>query len=174
MTTMREVFCGAVSQGAAPYCFMEEKICSFFGHRKIEATESLSEKLKAEILKAIGFGVRTFYFGGFGAFDALAHKTVTEIKDLHPELQLKRIFCAPTEYYLRKIGRYTRSEDYEDAIYLEPSFKGWYKSIYFRNCAMIDKSSFLCFYAEARNNSGAYKALKYAEKKKKQIINLYA
>ena len=35
---------------------------------------------------------------------------------------------------------------------------------------MIDKSDFVIFYAEERKNSGAYKAYKYARKKKgKQI-----
>ena len=55
-----------------------------------------------------------------------------------------------------------------------PAFEGWYKSIYFRNCAMIDKSDFIIFYAEEREDSGAYKAYKYAKKKKgKRLINLF-
>ena len=39
---------------------------------------------------------------------------------------------------------------------------------------MIDKSDFIIFYAEKRENSGAYKAYKYAKKKKdKMIVNLW-
>ena len=38
---------------------------------------------------------------------------------------------------------------------------------------MIDKSDVIIFYAQEKENSGAYKAYKYALKKKKHIINLY-
>ena len=61
-----------------------------------------------------------------------------------------------------------------EVTYLVPSFDGWYKSIYFRNCAMIDESDLVIFYAQEREDSGAYKAYKYAKKKKeKYIVNLW-
>ena len=55
MTTTREVFYGATSQGVAPHFFVMEnnKICSFFGHRDIEITDELYAKTAAEILKAV-------------------------------------------------------------------------------------------------------------------------
>ena len=37
---------------------------------------------------------------------------------------------------------------------------------------MIDKSDYIVFYAMEKKESGAYKALTYARKKKKQWINL--
>ena len=75
---------------------------------------------------------------------------------------------------MRKRVRYFNREDYDDIIYLTPSFEGWYKSIYFRNCAMIDQSDLVIFYAENREGSGAYKAYQYAKKKKdKQVVNLW-
>ena len=171
-TTMREVFCGVISQGVAPYFFM--KICSFFGHRSIEASSELCSALENEIRRAINLGCLTFYFGGFGEFDELCHKTVSKIKSENNSLEIKRIYCVPQERYLRKGSRYYNRDDYEEIIYLEPAFEGWYKSIYFRNCAMIDKSEVVIFYAEERIDSGAYKAYKYAkQKKEKLIINLW-
>ena len=153
---------------------MDEKICSFFGHREITEKERLYEIAKREILKAIEHGARSFLFGGFGEFDALCHYIVSEICKCSPYLNIKRIFCVPTEKELRKPSRHFNVADYDDIIYLLPSFDGWYKSIYFRNCAMIDKSDFIIFYAENRENSGACKAYKYAIKKKnKTIINIY-
>ena len=152
---------------------MEEKICSFFGHRDIDITDRLYAITFAEITRAIKLGCRTFYFGGFGAFDDLCREIVTKIKDESPALKIKRIYCVPQERYLYKSVRYFNREDYDEIIYLMPSFEGWYKSIYFRNCAMIDNSAFIIFYAKSQENSGAYKAYKYAKKKKdKQIINL--
>ena len=176
MTTMREVFYGATSQGVAPHFIMDEnKICSFFGHRDVEITEEIKKAVEAEILNAIDMGCRTFYFGGYGDFDALCYGLVTQIKDKNKELGISRVYCVPQESYLRKKVRYFNREDYDDVIYLMPSFDGWYKSIYFRNCAMIDESAAVIFYAEERADSGAYKAYKYANKKKKdkRIINLW-
>ena len=151
----------------------ENKICSFFGHRDVEITNELYETTTAEILKSVDFGCRVFYFGGYGDFDALCYKIVTKIKEEKPEFNIRRIYCVSQERYLRKKARYFDKEDYDEIIYLPPSFEGWYKSIYFRNCAMIDKSDFIIFYAEQKENSGAYKAYKYAKKKKnKYIVNL--
>lgn len=154
---------------------MEEKICSFFGHREINATESLYAITTAEIIRAVDGGCRTFYFGGYGAFDALCYEIVTKIKVESPELNIKRVYCVSQERYLRKGERYFEREDYDEVIFLMPSFDGWYKSIYFRNCAMIDQSDVIIFYAEDKEGSGAYKAYKYAKKKKdKLIINLWS
>ena len=151
-----------------------DKICSFFGHRNVEESQELTALARAEIVKAINFGCRTFYFGGFGDWDSLCHKIVTEMKEEYPRLNIKRLFCVTQERYIRKRARYYNLDDYEDFIYLAPSFEGWYKSIYFRNCAMIDQSDYVIFYAEERADSGAYKAFKHAKKQKDKIIkNLY-
>lgn len=154
---------------------MEEiKICSFFGHRDVEITENLYATTAAEIKKSVEFGCRIFYFGGYGDFDELCYKIVTQIKEEQPDLEIKRIYCVAQEKYLWKKVRYFNAEDYDEVIYLQPSFEGWYKSIYFRNCAMIDKSDYVIFYAEDKENSGAFKAFKYAKKKKgKEIVNLF-
>ena len=151
-----------------------EKICSFFGHRDVEITDALYDATKAEIQKALDLGCRTFYFGGYGDFDDLCYKIVTVIKEKSPELGIQRIYCVAHERYLRKGAPYFRAENYDAVIYLEPDFTGWSKSIYYRNCAMIDKSDLVIFYAEERENSGAYKAYKYAKRKKgKLLVNLW-
>ena len=157
------------------FFIMKEKvICSFFGHRDIEITQELYTHTAHEILKAVDFGCRIFYFGGFGDFDHLCYQIVTNIMSKQPALGLKRVYCVTQERYLYKPSRYFSPADYDEVIYLMPSFDGWYKSIYFRNCAMIDQSDYVIFYAEARPNSGAYKAYQYAiSKKDKHIINLY-
>ena len=91
----------------------------------------------------------------------------------NPELEIRRIYCVSQERYLRKSVRYFNREDYDEIIYLAPSFEGWYKSIYFRNCAMMDKSDIIIFYAENKEDSGAYKAFKYAKRKNyKRIVIL--
>ena len=154
---------------------MDEKICSFFGHRTVTVTEELYAITTAEIWKAVALGCRTFYFGGFGEFDALCLSIVKKIKEEHPILRIKSVYCVWHERYLRKPSHVFQKEDYDEIVYITPAFEGWYKSIYFRNCAMIDQSDFVIFFAEKRENSGAYKAYKYAlSKKGKAVANLYA
>ena len=51
MTTMREVFYSAISQEVA--LFMEDKVCSFFGHREIMLTEELYATTLTEIKKSV-------------------------------------------------------------------------------------------------------------------------
>ena len=152
----------------------KEMICSFFGHRHIELTDELYATAAAEISRSVDLGCRVFYFGGYGEFDELCYKIVSTVKEENPDLDIKRIYCVSQERYLRKNVPYFKRERYEEIIYLMPSFEGWYKSIYFRNCAMIDESDVVIFYAEQRENSGAYKAYKYAKgKKDKYIVNLW-
>ena len=152
----------------------ECKICSFFGHREVEITQELYAITTAEILKSVDFGCRVFYFGGFGAFDDLCYQIVTKLQKELPSLSIKRVYCVTQERYLRKNSPHFRRENYDEIIYLTPSFDGWYKSIYYRNCAMIDNSDYIIFFAEKRENSGAYKAYCYAQRQtKKQIVNLY-
>ena len=174
---MREVFYDATSQGVASSFFTmmeQEKICSFFGHRDVVITEELYATASADILQAVDFGCRIFYFVDFGDFDRLCYQIVSKLQAETPSLHLKRVYCVTQERYLRARSPNFRREDYDETVYLQPSFDGWYKSIYFRNCAMIDQSAFIVFFAEARESSGAYKAYRYAEKKKeKRIINLW-
>ena len=150
------------------------KICSFFGHRDVEINQELFERVQAEVIKAIHSGYNTFYFGGYGEFDKLCRQIVTKIKNERPELNIQRIFCVPMEKDLRKKSQWLNDTNCDKIEYLRPTFNGWYRSIYFRNCAMIDNSDVIIFYAENRANSGAYKAYRYAKSKKgKWVINLY-
>jgi len=151
----------------------DDYICSFFGHRDVNVTPELEQKTTVEIEKVINNGCHIFYFGGYGDFDDLCYKIVTHIKEERPDLNIQRIYCVSQERYLRKKVRYFNKEDYDEITYLMPSFEGWYKSIYYRNCAMIDNSNYIIFYCEENPDSGAYKAYKYALKQKKNVINLF-
>ena len=78
------------------------RICSFFGHRDIQETDQLYTAATTEILKAVDFGCRTFYFGGYGNFDHLCYKIVTKIKEKNPKLNISRIYCVNRESYLKE------------------------------------------------------------------------
>ena len=150
-----------------------DKICSFFGHRKIINAENLQKTVSTLVEKLIlEKGYNVFLFGGFGEFDELSYQVVSTYQKQYSAI--KRVFCLSEEKHLllRKRPAYLRGKDYEEFIYLPPSFDYWYTRIYYRNCQMIEKSDCIVFYAEERKDSGAYKALEYAQKRKKEYVNI--
>ena len=148
------------------------KNCSVFGHSKIEITKELEDKLFATFEDLIKQGCKYFYFGGFGEFDNLCHKVISKLKANYPHIQ--RFYCLsdPTHLRVDKRTKWLKKEDYEEFVYLDLDFDWWYTRIYYRNCAMIDRSDVVVFYVEEKNDSGAYKAFKYAKQNKKIIVNM--
>ena len=63
-------------------------------------------------------------------------------------------------------------KDYEEFIYLDMRYTGFYQRIYFRNIEMIEQSDFILFYVNNTENSNAYKTMQYAKRKKKTFINI--
>ena len=120
--------------------------CSVFGHSKIEITKELEDKLIATFEQLIKQGCKYFYFGGFGEFDDLCHKIISELKNTYPHIQ--RIFCLsdPRHQRISKRPKWLKDEDYEEFIYLDLDFDYWYQRIYYRNLAMINDSDYCVFY----------------------------
>lgn len=148
-----------------------EKACSCFGHRDVEITEELKERAEKEIEKAIADGIKVFFFGGMSDFDDLVYDIVSEKLAERPDLGIKRIFCFPLEKQLRTPPRWFKRKKYEGYDCPLKEFDWWYTSLYYRNCAMINNSDLVLFYAEAKENSGAYKAYKFAVKSHKPVVN---
>ena len=67
---------------------MEDRICCFIGHRTINETEELKERLCEIIEKLIvDENVDTFLFGSKSRFNSLCHELVTEIKEKYPHIK---------------------------------------------------------------------------------------
>ena len=63
--------------------------CCFIGHRKIDITEALTFQLQQLLLELLTAGVTTFLFGDHSAFNTLCYDTVTQLKNMYP--QIKRV-----------------------------------------------------------------------------------
>ena len=152
----------------------QKKTCSFFGHREISVTKELKQKLRVIIENLITFeNFVIFFFGGFGEFDNLCHEIVTELKNKYSFV--KRIYvCEDYNFVDRphKRPKWLAKEDYEEFIYLDMRYTRFYQRIYFRNIEMIEQSDFILFYVINTENSGAYKTMQYAKRKKKTFINI--
>ena len=55
--------------------------CCFIGHRKIDDTPELRERLQNILLDLIENGTVNFIFGDHSAFDDLCYDLVTELKE---------------------------------------------------------------------------------------------
>ena len=66
----------------------KHKVCSFFGHRKIEETEELKIRLQNIIVSLIEKeDVKTFLLGSKSDFNFLCHAVITEIKKQYSNIE---------------------------------------------------------------------------------------
>ena len=167
----------------------KDKACCFFGHRKINETPELTEKLESVIESLIKEkAVNIFYFGSKSEFDSLCLKVVTDLKEKYPHI--KRIYVRAEFPYIDDSYKKYLLESYEDTYYPEKMINAGRAAYVERNYEMIDNSSYcICYYDEnyappkRRNSrrdltdyqpkSGTAVAYEYAIKKKKEIINVF-
>ena len=153
---------------------MQVKTCCFIGHREINVTDELKEKLRVVIeCLIVDENIDTFLFGSKSQFDDLCYDIVTEIKKKYPHI--KRIFVRAEYPYIDESYVAYLLKSYEDT-YFPKSVLGAGKASYVkRNCEMIENSRFcIVYYKEdytpKGRKSGTKIAFDYAEKKKKTII----
>ena len=146
----------------------------FIGHREINMTDELKEKLCVVIERLIvDENIDIFLFGSKSQFDDLCYDVVTEIKKKYPHI--KRIFVRAEYPYIDESYVAYLLKSYEDT-YFPKSVLGAGKASYVkRNCEMIENSRFcIVYYKEdytpKGRKSGTKIAFDYAEKKKKTII----
>ena len=163
--------------------------CCFFGHRKIDETAELKDKLCGIIENLIiNENVDTFFFGSKSQFDDLCHKIVTELKEKYPHI--KRIYVRSAFQHIPDWYEDSLLQHYEDTYFPEHMENAGRASYVERNQEMINKSDFCIVYYDEnyappkRKNSrrdltdyqprsGTKIAYDYAVKKKKIIINCF-
>ena len=144
-------------------------IITFCGHSDFLFNDDIKEQLKnilvGEIIKN---PTCKFFLGGYGDFDSLCLRTLTELKKEFQDIEL--IFITP---YLDK--NYSKLEfaknHYDDVIF--PSIESVPRkfAILKRNEWMVEQADLVIAYVKY-SWGGAAKALEYAKRKKKRIINI--
>ena len=181
---------------------MEEKVCSFFGHRKIADSIALRQRIQSEIVKLIeNYGVNVFLFGSRSDFDSLCHAIVTELKEKYPHIQRRAYTCRSGTCTLEKErayweGIYSYFEKrpvtllgVEEEVEHKTKYTSGRAGYVERNQAMINDSDYCIFYYDEnyqpemrkyskrsigyyQPKSGTALAYTYAKQKKKEIINI--
>ena len=142
---------------------------TFCGHSNCLFSDEEKKKLKQLLIKEIRKNPTCkFYLGGYGDFDGLCLRTLKELKNDFPEIEL--IFITP---YLDK--NYSKLEfakyHYDDVIFPPLESVPRKFAILKRNEWMVDSAELVIAYVKY-SWGGASKTLEYAKRKMKQIINL--
>lgn len=140
---------------------MEQKTCTFFGHR--QCPEAVKPMLRAVIEDLIVcHGVTTFYVGNQGQFDFFVRGTLRQLEQEYPHIHYGVVLA-----YMPK-----KDEDHSDTMLPEgiESVHPRY-AITWRNRWMLDRADFVVTYI-THSWGGAAKFAQAAEKKEKTVINL--
>ena len=136
---------------------------TFCGHKNVYQSEKITERVKQVIRELLQTGYETFLLGGYGSFDSIAAVAVRDLKKEFPDL--KSILVLP---YL---NRDRDTSLYDETVYppLEDVPKKF--AISRRNEWMVEQADVVVAYV-SHDWGGATTTLRYAERKKKRIINI--
>ena len=144
-------------------------IITFCGHSQVIFTNEEKSVLRNILVDEINKNpINKFYLGGYGDFDGLCLRTLKDLKNDFPDIEL--IFITP---YLDK--NYSKLEfakyHYDDVIFPPLESVPRKFAILKRNEWMVDEADLVIAYV-MYSWGGAAKTLEYAKRKKKTIINL--
>jgi len=140
-------------------------IITFCGHAEFRGGEEYEEKIISVLREKRADEV---YLGGYGNFDGFAYKCALKYKkEEAPNLKLTLV----TPYLDGEHKKGFLDGEYDEIIYpslenVPPRF-----AISRRNEWMVGNADIVVAFVE-RSFGGAYKTLAYAEKHKKEIINI--
>lgn len=142
---------------------MKEKICVFCGHRIVtdDDMEEKVYKILSDFIKNKNY--TSFYSGGMGEFDKLCEQTVQRLKKEYSHIKLYRVI------YKYKTNLDNIKEIVDDIIIPELNDFHYKEMITKRNEWMVDFSDIVLCYIR-REYGGAYKMMRYAQKKNMEII----
>ena len=166
---------------------LKNKRCCFVGHRKIEQTAELEDRLYNEVEKMIDSGVDTFCFGSKSEFDRFCHRVVSSLREKYPHI--KRIYVRAEYSDINEDYTDYLLESYEDTYYPDKVRNSGRAAYVERNQHMINLCSHCIFYYiegylppkrkksrrdifDYQPKSGTKIAFDYAVQKKKNVINL--
>ena len=152
---------------------MEIYTVSFFGHRRIYDQLNAERRLKEIVEKLLReHSWVEFLVGRDGDFDIMAASVVKQVR--------KTLYCDNASLIL--VLPYMKAElrdneesylNYYDNIEIdsESSVAYFKNAITIRNKRMVDRSNLVIGYID-HNKGGAYTAIKYARKMKREVINI--
>lgn len=154
------------------------KTIAFFGHRIIYKAEEVYLRLLNIIEEKISQGHLNFLIGRYGDFDNIALKSLMECrKKINKNIQITIVLTNYSVLKKDEFGNcgidYYKNNGIDTMMYdiEEVYFKN---KINVSNRKMVDDSDVvICYVDNKRYNSGSKKAINYAQRQGKEVINLF-
>lgn len=150
---------------------------SFFGHRYLSNIDEIKTRLNSQLEHWYLMGARKFKIGMHGQFDELVLDTCLAFKKINMDIE---ICITITSFSLLKKDEYSNSllEYYQvrgvETVMYEIENIHYKQQIIYSNYRMIEESDIIICYVDlSKSSSGAKRAIDYARKLNKTIINLY-
>lgn len=153
---------------------MNENTCCVFGHRTINETVELREKIIQTMERLITEEtVDTFLFGSKSRFDSLCLEIVTQLKEKYPHI--KRVYVRAEFPVINDDYKAYLLKLYDDTYYPESIMGAGRASYVERNYEMINNSRYCVIYynddyVPKKRKSGTKIALDYAVKNGREIF----
>lgn len=147
---------------------MNEKCCTFFGHRSCPAEIKPKSYHILENLIA-NRGVTVFYIGNQGAFDCMARSVLRELCKKYPHITYTVVLAYLPSEHKDELSQY---QDYSDTMYpdgIETVPKRL--AIDWRNHWLLKQADYVVTYI-THSWGGAAKFADLANKKMKKVYNL--
>ena len=147
--------------------------CTFFGHRDFDAHFETENKLE-EIIKNIVYEneFAEFLVGMNGEFDRFASSVIRKVKKTTGCNKAYHTLVLPYASAEFESNKNYYLDFYDEVEYCPASVNSHFNSaIVLRNNYMIDRADLVICYVHKKG--GAYRAMQYAQKNNKHIINLY-
>ena len=123
----------------------KEHTCCFFGHRKIDVTDELVNRLKEVVEDLIvEKKIDVFLFGSKSQFDKLCLQVVTEFEKNYPHI--KRIYVRAEFPYIDESYTSYLLKRYDHTYYPERMLNAGMAAYVERNYEMIEKSNYCVIY----------------------------
>ncbi len=153
---------------------MEVFTVAFFGHRQINNIMKIEDILYEHIRTLVSEKYFVdFLVGRNGDFDICVSSVINRVKRDLDNFRCSHSLVLP--YVTAELVNNEDSfEEYYDSISIYDSFSTVHPkaAISLRNIEMVDRADLILCYIN-KNEGGAYKAVKYAEKQGKDIINIH-
>ena len=154
------------------------KTIAFFGHRKILNATTIHKRLKNTLNEFISQGFSNLLIGCHGDFDALALETcIDHKKNVDKSIKINVVLTSLGVLNKDKYG-YDKTDIFKnkffDTIFYDIEETHFKNRITVSNKKMIDDSDLIICYIDMKAaKSGAKKAVDYAIKQNKKVVNLF-
>ena len=150
------------------------KTIAFFGHRHLWG-RNIRERLKKEIESNLCDELCCLV-GTHGEFDNLVLSVCREIRKSYPLLKITVVFTSLNVLKKKQGELYSTADMYRDVktIIYDIEEEHFKKQIEVSNRKMVDDSDIIiCYVDKANKKSGAKKAINYAMRTGRQVINIF-